>query len=317
MPIPPFQDLFLPFLQYTADGKVHSTQDVAGHLATHYKLSPEEIAEGLPSGRQTKFHNRVAWAKSFLGKALVIEHTGRNRFQITQRGRDLLTVGHARIDNRTLSQYPEFQAFRGLQEDANGVTPTQRPIGNTFPEQGLLLQGEAAAQTPEEQLEAAYQNIRSQLSEDLVAQVMKCPPEFFEQLVVDLLLAMGYGGSRKDAGQAVGKTADGGIDGIIKEDRLGLDAVYIQAKRWEGTVGSPVVRDFVGSLVGHSANKGVLITTSRFSKDAIEYAKRIPQKVVLIDGAMLAGLMIDFGIGVSDVAAYAVKRLDADYFGLE
>lgn len=180
-----------------------------------------------------------------------------------------------------------------------------------------MLQGEAAAQTPEEQLEAAYQNIRGQLSEDLVAQVMKCPPEFFEQLVVDLLLAMGYGGSRKDAGQAVGKTADGGIDGIIKEDRLGLDAVYIQAKRWEGTVGSPVVRDFVGSLVGHSANKGVLISTSRFSKDALEYAKRIPQKVVLIDGTMLAGLMIDFGIGVSDVATYAVKRLDADYFGLE
>jgi restriction system protein len=317
MPIPSFQDLFLPFLQYTADGKVHSTQDVAGYLATHFKLTPEEIAEGLPSGRQTKFHNRVAWAKSFLGKALVIEHTGRNRFLITQRGRDLLAVGYTRIDNRTLNQYPEFQAFRGQQEDANVVTQLQRPVNNIYPEQGLLLQSEAATQTPEEQLEAAYQNIRAQLAEDLVAQVMKCPPEFFEQLVVDLLLAMGYGGSRKDAGQAVGKTADGGIDGIIKEDRLGLDAVYIQAKRWEGTVGSPVVRDFVGSLVGHSANKGVLITTSRFSKDAIEYAKRIPQKVVLIDGPMLAGLMIDFGIGVSDVATYAVKRLDADYFGLE
>lgn len=250
---------------------------------------------------------------------MVIEHTGRNRFQITQRGRDLLAVGHTRIDNRTLNQYPEFQAFRGQPEDTNGVSHAQRPAsnGNNHPEQGLLLQGEAAAQTPEEQLEAAYQNIRSQLAEDLVAQVMKCPPEFFEQLVVDLLLAMGYGGSRKDAGQAVGKTADGGIDGIIKEDRLGLDAVYIQAKRWEGTVGSPVVRDSVGSLVGHSANKGVLITTSRFTKDAIEYAKRIPQKVVLIDGPMLAGLMIDFGIGVSDVATYAVKRLDTDYFELE
>lgn len=146
---------------------------------------------------------------------------------------------------------------------------------------------------------------------------MQCSPAFFEQLVVDLLLAMGYGGSRRDAGQAVGKTADGGIDGIIKEDRLGLDAVYIQAKRWEGNVGSPVVRDFVGSLVGHAANKGVLITTSRFTKDAIDYAQRIPQKVVLIDGPMLAGLMVDFGVGVSDVATYAVKRLDADYFGLE
>ena len=223
MPIPPFQDLFLPFLQYTADGKVHTTQDVAGYLAAQFKLSTEEIAEVLPSGRQTRFHNRVAWAKSFLGKALVIENTGRNRFQITQRGRELLAVGHTRIDNRTLNQYPEFQAFRGQQEEANAVANAQRPVNN-LPEQGLLIHGEAAAQTPEEQLEAAYQNIRSQLAEDLIAQVMKCSPEFFEQLVVDLLLAMGYGGSRKDAGQAVGKTADGGIDGIIKEDRLGLDA---------------------------------------------------------------------------------------------
>ena len=151
MPIPPFQDLFLPFLQYTADGKVHSTQDVAGCLASHFKLTPEEIAEGLPSGRQTKFHNRVAWAKSFLGKAVVIEHTGRNRFQITQRGRDLLAVGHTRIDNRTLNQYPEFQVFRGQLEDTNGANHNQRPTGNNLPEQGLLLQNEAAAQTPEEQ----------------------------------------------------------------------------------------------------------------------------------------------------------------------
>ena len=170
---------------------------------------------------------------------------------------------------------------------------------------------------PEEQLESAYQTIREELGQALIDQTLKCSPEFFEQLVVDLLLAMGYGGSRRDAGAAVGKTADGGIDGIIKEDRLGLDAVYIQAKRWQGTVGSPVVRDFVGSLVGHASNKGVLITTSKFSKEAEDYAKRIPQKVVLIDGIRLAGLMVDFGIGVSDVATYAIKRLDTDYFGLE
>lgn len=313
MPIPPFQDMFLPFLQYTADGQTHSTQDVAAHLAIQFNLTPEEIAEGLPSGRQTKFHNRVAWAKSFLGKAVVIEHTGRNRFQISQRGRDLLAVGHSRIDNRTLAQYPEFQAFRGQTEESNSIGAG---TGNQVQGHAELL-AESSAQTPEEQLESAYQTIREQLAQALVAQVMRCPPEFFEQLVVDLLLAMGYGGSRRDAGQAVGKTADGGIDGIIKEDRLGLDVVYIQAKRWEGTVGSPAVRDFVGSLVGHSANKGVLITTSRFTKDAAEYAKRIPQKIVLIDGSMLAGLMIDFGIGVADVATYSVKRLDTDYFELE
>jgi len=307
MPIPPFQDLFRPFLEYTSDGQVRSTQDVAASLAQKFDLTPEEIAEVLPSGRQTKFHNRVAWAKSFLSKACVIENTGRNRFRITPRGLSLLANESGRIDNRTLAQFPEFQEFRGQHENAGGVEQ---------PAQGQLL-AEAQAQTPEEQLEAAYQTIREQLAQALIGQVMLCSPAFFEQLVVDLLLAMGYGGSRRDAGQAVGKTADGGIDGIIKEDRLGLDAVYLQAKRWEGTVGSPVVRDFVGSLVGHAANKGVLITTSRFTRDAVDYAQRIPQKVVLIDGPMLAGLMIDFGIGVSDVATYAVKRLDTDYFGVE
>lgn len=307
MPIPPFQDLFRPFLEYTSDGKIYSTQNVAAELSKKFALTPEEIAEVLPSGRQTKFHNRVAWAKSFLSKACAIENTGRNRFRITPRGLNLLATEPGRIDNRTLAQFPEFQEFRSLHDN---TSEESRSAPNP-------LITEAQAQTPEEQLESAYQTIREQLAQALIAQVMQCSPAFFEQLVIDLLLAMGYGGSRRDAGQAVGKTADGGIDGIIKEDRLGLDAVYIQAKRWDGNVGSPVVRDFVGSLVGHSANKGVLITTSRFTKDATEYAQRIPQKVVLIDGPMLAGLMVDFGIGVSDVATYAVKRLDADYFGLE
>ena len=307
MPIPPFQVLFRPFLEYAADGEIRSTQDVAAALAQKFELSPEELAEVLPSGGQTRFYNRVAWAKSFLSKAGVIENTGRNRFRITPRGLNLLATEPGRIDNRTLAQFPEFQEFRGQHENGGlGAPPTQ----------GQLLT-EEQAQTPEEQLEAAYQTIREQLAQALISQVMQCNPAFFEQLVVDLLLAMGYGGSRRDAGEAVGKTADGGIDGIIKEDRLGLDVVYIQAKRWEGAVGSPVVRDFVGSLVGHAASKGVLITTSRFTKDAIDYARRIPQKVVLIDGPMLAGLMVDFGIGVSDVATYAVKRLDTDYFGVE
>ena len=307
MPIPPFQNLFRPFLELASDGQVRSTHDVAAALAVTFKLTPDELAELLPSGTQPRFQNRVAWAKSFLTKAGTLESTGRNRFKITARGLNLLTSEPGRIDNRTLSQFPEFQEFRSQQG-----SDTQH--GDTS--EGVAVP-ELQAQTPEEQLEAAYQTIREQLAQALITQVMQCSPSFFEQLVVDLLLAMGYGGSRRDAGAAVGKTADGGIDGIIKEDRLGLDVVYIQAKRWESSVGSPVVRDFVGSLVGHSANKGVLITPSRFTKEAIEYAQRIPQKVVLIDGAMLASLMIDFGIGVSDVTSYSVKRLDADHFGLE
>lgn len=258
----------------------------------------------LPSGRQPRFKNRVDWAKAFLSKALVIEATERSRFRITKRGLDLLATNPSRIDNRTLSQYAEFQEFRSNHRDE----------GEAQPEPSVP---ETQNQTPEEQLENAYQSIRDDLESALIEQVLRCTPEFFEHLVVDLLLAMGYGGSRRDAGKAVGKTADGGIDGIIKEDRLGLDTVYLQAKRWQGSVGSPVVRDFVGSLVGHAANKGVLITTSKFTKDAEEYAQRIPQKVVLIDGQRLAGYMVDFGIGVSDVTTYALKRLDTDYFGLE
>ena len=216
MPIPPFQDLFRPFLEYTSDGKIYSTQNVAAELSKKFALTPEEIAEVLPSGRQTKFHNRVAWAKSFLSKACAIENTGRNRFRITPRGLNLLATEPGRIDNRTLAQFPEFQEFRGLHDN---TSEESRSAPNP-------LITEAQAQTPEEQLESAYQTIREQLAQALIAQVMQCSPAFFEQLVVDLLLAMGYGGSRRDAGQAVGKTADGGIDGIIKEDRLGLDADY-------------------------------------------------------------------------------------------
>lgn len=308
MAVPPFQDLFLPFLKYMADGEVHNRQELAQHLAEHFRLSQDDLEEMLPSGAQRRFDNRVAWAKSFLSKAQLLEATGRNRFRITDRGRELLATNPARIDNRTLAQYPEFQAFR----EGNGAD-------GEAPNRAALTRDEEAAstETPEERLEAAYQSLREQLGDTLIQQVMKCPPAFFERLVVDLLLAMGYGGSRKDAGRAVGQTSDGGIDGIINEDRLGLDVIYLQAKRWEGTVGSPVVRDFVGSLVGHAANKGVLITTSRFSREAEEFARRIPQKVILIDGPRLSGLMMDFGIGVAPVAKYEVQRLDADYFESE
>ena len=304
MPIPPFQDLFRPFLEYTSDGQVRSTQDVAASLAQKFDLTPEEIAEVLPSGRQTKFHNRVAWAKSFLSKACVIENTGRNRFRITPRGLSLLANEAGRIDNRTLAQFPEFQEFRGQHENVGGVEQ---------PAQGQLL-AEAQAQTPEEQLEAAYQTIREQLAQALIAQVMQCSPAFFEQLVVDLLLAMGYGGSRRDAGQAVGKTADGGIDGIIKEDRLGLDVIYLQAKKWEGNVGRPEVQKFAGALQGQRANKGILITTSGFSRDALEYVNIIATKIILIDGETLASLMVDHNVAVTRMGTYELKKIDADYF---
>lgn len=304
MPVPSFQKLFLPFLTSVADGKVRSRQEAGQLIAQHFQLSEADLEERTPGGTQRRFDNRVAWAKTYLTNAHLLEATGRNRFRITERGLALLATKPESVDNNTLAQYPEFREFR----ERNGADHAPaRPLAPA-------VEGASDAETPEERLELAYQDLRVQLGDTLIRQVMSCSPAFFEKLVVDLLLEMGYGGSRRDAGQAVGQTSDGGIDGIINEDRLGLDVIYIQAKRWEGAVGSPVVRDFVGSLVGHSANKGVLITTSRFSKEAEEFAKRIPQKVVLIDGSRLSALMMDFGIGVAPIAKYEVQRLDVDYF---
>jgi restriction system protein len=301
MPVPAFNDYLLPVLRYTADGAEHTIAETVDAMAKHFGLSDADIAEMLPSGTQARHQNRVYWARTYLAKAALLDAVGRGRFRITQRGKELLATSPARIDRATLVQYPEFKAF----SQQTGVSTAPPAVVHEETE------------TPEERLESNYQSLRSELAERLLVQVMKSSPAFFERLVVDVLVAMGYGGSRADAGKAVGQVGDGGIDGIIKEDRLGLDIVYIQAKRWEGLVGSPAVRDFVGSLVGHSASKGVLIATSRFSKDAEDYARKIPQKVVLIDGAQLANLMMDFGVGVTTANTYTVKKLDLDYFGEE
>lgn len=308
MAVPPFQDFMLPFLQHIADGKEHRITELFDHLAAAFALGEEDLKDLLPSGRETRFKNRVYWTRVHLGQAKLLDSTGRGRFRITDRGRQLLATKPARIDLRTLSQYPEFQEFRGRAAAAEDQAVLPLPASSE----------PLSAQSPEEQLESSYQLLRRQLAQTLLTTVRKAPPEFFEQLVVDLLVAMGYGGSRVDAGQAVGQSGDGGIDGIIKEDRLGLDIVYLQAKRWTDAVGSPEVRNFTGSLEGHGAQKGVLITTSKFTRDAIEFAKRLQQKkLVLIDGEKLADLMMDFGVGVSRVATYTVLKLDPDYFGEE
>jgi restriction system protein len=251
---------------------------------------------------QSRFQNRVGWAKTYMKKAALLEDVGHRRFRITERGREVLAGNPPGISIEFLGRFPEFLEFK-----------TRRQVPDAKAEPEVLTHTE----TPDEAIDAVFQDLRRKLAEDLLDRVKSCSPRFFEGLVVDLLLAMGYGGSRKDAGQAVGQTADGGIDGIIKEDRLGLDVVYIQAKRWEATVGRPVVQAFAGSLEGQRARKGVLITTSEFSRDAIEYVSRIEKKIVLIDGATLAQLMIDHGVGVSEVTNYVVKRVDLDYFSEE
>jgi len=301
MAVPDFQSFMLPLLKTVSDGKEYSLGEVVDTLANQFGLTDEDKRELLPSGRKTRLDDRVGWAQTYLRKAGLFERTGRGRFRITERGHHVLGSTPATINTRFLRQFPEFVEFQSLSRQSNR------------PEQ----ESEEASQTPEETLESSYQSLRCNLAQELLERVKNCSPRFFENLVVDLLVSMGYGGSKNDAGQAVGQSGDGGVDGIIKEDKLGLDVVYLQAKRWDGTVGRPIVQAFAGSLEGQRARKGVLITASQFSQDARDYINRIEKKIVLIDGEQLAQLMIDHGIGVAEVATYIVKRTDLDYFGEE
>ena len=300
MAIPDFQSFMLPLLKFASDGKEHSQSEASEALSHHFSITESERREMLPSGRQTRFNNRVAWANVYLRKSGFLESTRRGRFKITERGQEILRSCPARIDVKFLMKNgdAEFREFhRPSRPDGNHEEPSMETV-----------------RTPREIMDAGYQEMRRDLSQEIIKRIKSSSPRFFEHLVVELLVAMGYGGSRKDAGEAVGQSGDGGVDGIIKEDRLGLDVIYLQAKRWEGTVGRPIVQAFAGSLEGHRARKGVLITTSQFSPDALDYVTRIEKKIVLIDGEELAKLMIDYGIGVAADATYEIKRLDTDYF---
>jgi restriction system protein len=300
MAIPDYQTCMLPFLRYLSDGKEHSLREAEEALAEHFKLTPAERAELLPSGQQGVLKNRVGWARTYLKKAGLLEAPKRGVFRITERGTKVLGSAPSRIDAKFLEQFPEFVEFRDISRPDAAVS--------TLPESA------PSKTTPEEAIELAHQGLREQLGQELLSRILSCSPTFFEQLVVELLVKMGYGGSRRDAGERIGQTGDGGIDGIIKEDRLGLDTIFIQAKRWQGSVGRPEIQKFVGALQGQRAKKGVFITTSTYTSEAVDYASRIDTKVVLIDGKQLSGLMIDFDVGVSASASYVVKRVDSDYF---
>ena len=300
MAIPDYQTCMLPFLRFLSDGQEHSLRDTEEALAQHFNLNPSERAELLPSGQQGVFKNRLGWARTYMKKASLLVAPKRGVFRITERGLQTLASNPARIDARYLEQFPEFLDFREASRPASLVTE----VPESLPSRA----------TPEESIEAAHQGLRVQLGQELLARILACSPSFFEQLVVELLVKMGYGGSRRDAGERIGQTGDGGIDGIIKEDRLGLDTIFIQAKRWQGTVGRPEIQKFVGALQGQRARKGVFITTSSYTAEATDYVSRIDTKVVLIDGQQLSGLMIDFDVGVAVAASYLVKRVDSDYF---
>ncbi len=299
MSVPDYQSIMLPLLKAVADGKEYKFRELVELLSIQYKLTSAERRILLPSGTQPVFDNRVGWAKSYLKKAGLISSEKRGVMQISPLGLEVLKGKPQKINVSFLKQFESFRDFVGSANNGNDQKTEN---------------SELSEKTPEEELEGAWKNLNLTLASDLLQKIKAMDPGKFEKLVVDLLLAMGYGGSRQEAGNIVGKSGDGGIDGIINEDRLGLDKIYIQAKRWENTVPIKEVRDFAGALLAQKARKGVFITTSDYPKSAHEYVQNIDRTIVLIDGIRLAELMIEFKMGVSVKETYQVKEIDSDYF---
>ncbi|HSH38720.1 MAG TPA: restriction endonuclease [Chthoniobacterales bacterium] len=297
--IPPFQELMLPILELAAaGGESVSNRVFMDELAAQFDLTEADRHELLSSGRQSRFENRVYWALVHLRRAGLLESSGRGLNTVTERGRQILATRPARVDLKLLSQFAEFREFRSSKPAAksNEVEPDETTT------------------SPKERIDAAFNELRETLVAELLSKLGNVDPFRFEQVVLDLLVKMGYGGSRKEAAAVTQKTGDEGIDGVINEDRLGLDVIYVQAKRWKSTVGRPEIQNFVGALAGRKAAKGVFITTSSFHENAREYALGLHQKVILVDGRRLAELMIEHGIGVAEEHSYHVKKIDSDYF---
>ena len=309
MTIPDYQSLMRPLLAYAADGAEKRIGDAIDALAVQLKLTDEERSQVLASGKQTIFANRVYWAQVYLNKAGAIKRTRRSYFVITDRGKQLLAENPTRIDAQVLKQFPEFNVFKSskvLGESSNNASVTPA-VDASLPDPAV---------TPEEAIQQAEAQIFENLKSQLLVRIWELSPSFFESLVVDLIIKMGYGGSRESVVQKLGKSGDEGIDGVVNEDALGLDVVYIQAKRYaaDNTIGRERIQQFAGALVGQGASKGVFVTTSSFSKGAIDYAIKVPQRIILIDGKKLAQLMVQYGVGVRIERTVEIKRIDLDYF---
>lgn len=304
MAVPKYDWWYLPLLRLLADGQVRRMSEVYDVLAAEAGLSDADLGEMLPSGTDHTYRNRIAWARTFLKKAGLVQSPKWGMVSITERGKSVLHENPANINDAWLMRYPEF---------AEWARPTKTSVGASG-----LSSDEGATddvdETPRETLERMYSRLQRDLADELLERVKQISPAYFEKIVVDLMLAMGYGGSRAEAGHTVGRSGDGGIDGVIDEDHLGLDKIYLQAKRWKDSVGRPLVQAFSGSLEGERANKGVFITTSTFTAEARDYVGKISKKIVLIDGRKLAELMIRHDVGVGREATYVVKRIDSDYF---
>jgi restriction system protein len=301
MSIPDYQTLLLPVLEIASKGET-SVPLAEVEIVAKFSLSDQEREQMLPSGKQRVLHNRIHWAKFYLMKAGLLESPKRGRFVATTAGQAVLASPPAKLDTQYLLTIPAFQEFYRADEDDASVSPATEVKPSTA--------------TPEEVVEAAYNAVRAALRADLMDRILQNSPSFFERVIVDLLVAMGYGGSHRNASEQLGKSGDGGVDGVINEDVLGLDRVYIQAKRYApgSSVGRPEIQAFTGSLVGLGASKGVFVTTSTFSSQAVEFASRIPQRVILIDGKRLTELMIEHGVGVRSSRVLEFKRLDEDFF---
>ena len=297
----------LPLLKLVADGQEYKYRDLIESLAVEFQVADTERKELLASGNQAIFDNRVGWAKTYLKKAGLLDSPNRATFVITDLGRQTLAKNPDRIDAKFLRQFPSFLEFQNASRNDN---ETEEEVSSTVT---------VSDQTPEESLDKAYRRIRKSLASELLNKVAELSPAFFERLVVELLVKMGYGGSIKEAGKAIGRSGDEGIDGTIKEDKLGLDIIYIQAKKWKpgNVVGRPELQKFVGALAGQGAKKGIFLTTSKFTKEALEYTPRNETKIVLIDGEQLAQLMIDHNLGCTAQQVYELKKIDSDYFGEE
>jgi restriction system protein len=301
MAIPDYQKIMLPLLKYSSDGIEHSFRDAVEKVANFFGVTDIERSELLPSGKYPIFDNRVGWAKTYLTKACLLEVPKRGYFNISERGVNLLKKSPSEITSKSLEQFEEFKEFA-----------SQKKSHQTNISSEIIISNDNS--TPEDVLAKAYIELKESIELEVLEQIKSVSPMFFEQLVIDLLVSMGYGGNRQDAARAVGKSGDGGIDGIINEDRLGLDVIYIQAKRWDNVVGRPEIQKFAGALEGQRARKGIFITTSSFTKEAIDFANNIQKKIILIDGKRLSKLMVENNVGVSVVGTYAIKKIDLDYF---
>ncbi|MCP3932844.1 MAG: restriction endonuclease [Bacteroidetes bacterium] len=301
--IPKYEEIMLPFLKYLADGEEHSLSETHDALAIEFNLTDEELKELLPSGQQPIFRNRLGWARTYLKKAGLLTSPKRAHFKISDSGIALLKENPKEITSKFLTRYEDFVEFQSIKRTKSG----KNNISQSQPD-------DTTDQTPQESLEYAYQKLHLELSKELLSIVKTCTPSFFEKLVIDLLITMGYGGSRKEAGKAMGKSGDGGIDGIINEDKLGLDVIYLQAKRWDNAVPVKEIRDFTGALASKKAKKGIFITTSSFPKSVYEFVGQVEYKIILIDGERLTNLMIEHSVGLSTVSTYHVKTIDSDYF---